>query len=129
MFEQFETNVKSIVASKAESQNEATLERSSNVTKIKHYPLTPIQQGMFLHSASAKEPLYFNQTTVELEGELDVDSFVRAWQQTVDAEAILNAAFEDHGDKAPTQWFSAHSSLPISRHDWCGKSWSGNKLS
>ncbi|MFM2577345.1 amino acid adenylation domain-containing protein [Vibrio fortis] len=121
MFEQFETNVKSIVASKAESQNEATLERSSNVTKIKHYPLTPIQQGMFLHSASAKEPLYFNQTTVELEGELDVDSFVRAWQQTVDAEAILNAAFEDHGDKAPTQWFSAHSSLPMSRHDWCGK--------
>ncbi len=33
----------------------------------------------------------------------------------------MNAAFEDHGDKAPTQWFSAHSSLPMSRHDWCGK--------
>lgn len=120
MLERFSENVKTIRGSKEHSKCEAPLEHANSLSQIKHYPLTPMQQGMFLHSISEKEPLYFNQTTVELEGELDVDAFVLAWQQTVDAEVILNAAFEEHGDQAPTQWFAAHSPLPVYRHNWCG---------
>ena len=85
-----------------------------------HYALTPMQQGMFLHSSSSSESLYFNQTVVELNGELDTSAFIQAWLQTVNAEQALKAVFEETSNGEPVQWFAKDAELPVHRYNWLG---------
>jgi len=86
--------------------------------EVIQYPLTPMQQGMFLDSVSTSGSIYFNQTAVELNGKLNIKAFMNAWQKTIDAEQILKAGFEEHSDQAPTQWFAENATLPICHHNW-----------
>ncbi|MFT5807889.1 MAG: amino acid adenylation domain-containing protein, partial [Moritella dasanensis] len=98
-------------------------EKLSNLiapTLNQHYALTPMQQGMFLHSSSSSESLYFNQTVVELNGELDTSAFIQAWLQTVNAEQALKAAFEETSNGEPVQWFAKDAELPVHRYNWLG---------
>ncbi|SJN54191.1 Linear gramicidin synthase subunit D [Vibrio ruber DSM 16370] len=89
------------------------------------YALTPVQQGMYLHSsalqgATPDESLYFNQTAVAIEGTLDAEAFVLAWQQTVNREQALRAHFQENQQGEPRQYFAAQVHLPVEILDWSG---------
>jgi amino acid adenylation domain-containing protein/non-ribosomal peptide synthase protein (TIGR01720 family) len=80
------------------------------------YPLTPLQQGlMFQRLLDVSADPYVNQTTVALDGALDVDAFARAWQHVVDRHAMLRSGFVAQG---PRQFVVRQAVLPVRVEDW-----------
>ncbi len=68
------------------------------------YPLTPVQEGMLFHTRREPEsPAYFEQLWFDLEGELDTESFRRAWQTVVQRHPVLRTVFVDSPDGSPLQ--------------------------
>ncbi|WP_051680607.1 non-ribosomal peptide synthetase [Vibrio rhizosphaerae] len=86
------------------------------------YVLTPVQQGMYLHSSALQggDSVYFNQTAVAIDGALDAEAFVQAWQQTVNTEQALRARFQDNAQGEPRQYFADQVTLPVEMLDWSG---------
>jgi acyl carrier protein len=84
------------------------------------YALSPIQKGILLHSLSSPDAsdLYIVQMVAELQGEVNLPAFERAWQLVVDHYPMLRTAFfwEDFDD--PVQVVHKCLELPIARHDW-----------
>ncbi|WP_156684204.1 non-ribosomal peptide synthetase, partial [Pseudomonas sp. Leaf127] len=80
--------------------------------------LSPMQQGMLFHSLYEQEAGdYINQMRVDVEG-LDVESFRRAWQQTVEAHDSLRSAIVLQGDlEHPVQVVYKQVQLPFASHD------------
>ena len=85
--------------------------------KVRDYPLTPVQQGMYLHSL-ASGSVYFNQTAVAINGELKPEPFLQAWQDTVNAEQALKACFWETEQGEPRQSFMQGVHLPVQILDW-----------
>ncbi|MDE0916282.1 MAG: amino acid adenylation domain-containing protein [Planctomycetota bacterium] len=86
------------------------------------YPLSPLQQGLLFHSIS--EPgsgMYFNQTAVELRGDLNAEALHSAWQQAVDEHAILRTFFVWEGVESPIQVVRKKAQMPFSVVDWTGR--------
>ncbi|MFT3764371.1 MAG: amino acid adenylation domain-containing protein [Minicystis sp.] len=66
--------------------------RPNNIEDI--YPLSPMQQGILFHTLVAGEPqTYVVQVAWTLRGDLDVEAWKRAWQETFDRHAMLRTAF------------------------------------
>ncbi|MDW6003285.1 non-ribosomal peptide synthetase [Vibrio mangrovi] len=84
------------------------------------YPLTPVQQGMYLHSAASAGTMYFNQTAVAVYGDLQAGAFLQAWQETVNAEQALRAQFGENQQGEPRQCFAPQVILPVEQLDWSG---------
>ncbi|HEY0967626.1 MAG TPA: amino acid adenylation domain-containing protein [Opitutaceae bacterium] len=85
------------------------------------YELTPLQQGMVYHHLS--EPAggaYVEQTRFRIEGGLNVEAFVQAWQAVVDRQAALRSCFQWEGLARPMQIVLRSVSLPVERLDWSG---------
>ena len=83
------------------------------------YPLSPAQQGMFLHSLSdLKSELYIEQSCVPYEGPVERTTFERAWQLAMERHPILRTAFvaEDLGE--PLQVVFKQVPLAIEWVDW-----------
>lgn len=61
------------------------------------YPLSALQEGMWFHSQRtgevAQHSAYYEQTTLLLEGALDIEAFEYAWHQLLDTHSILRTAF------------------------------------
>jgi amino acid adenylation domain-containing protein len=85
------------------------------------YELTPMQQGILLHSLHGGDgDTYISQLSYEIEGPLDVDALLEAWQQTVAAHSVLRTSFHwDDLDK-PLQVVHREAPIPVHRHDWTG---------
>jgi len=84
------------------------------------YPLTPVQEGMLFHSLRSPESeVYIEQISCALEGELDVENFQKAWQQTVDRHPALRTAFLWEGLDAPLQVVRQEVALSFEVMDWC----------
>ncbi len=85
------------------------------------YELTPMQQGILLHSLHGGDgDTYISQLCYQIEGPLDVDALLTAWQQTVAAHPVLRTSFHwDDLDK-PLQVVHRDGNLPVHRHDWTG---------
>ncbi|MBP0040318.1 MAG: amino acid adenylation domain-containing protein [Roseofilum sp. SID1] len=58
------------------------------------YPLSPSQQGMLFESLSASESgVHIEQIVLNLEGDLDVQAWQKAWKSLIDRHEILRTGF------------------------------------
>ncbi|MEN3329447.1 MAG: hypothetical protein V7638_4254 [Acidobacteriota bacterium] len=82
------------------------------------YPLSPMQQGMLFHTVYERESgTYFEQSVFTLEGELDVNSFQRAWQFVINRHPILRSSFMWDLEK-PLQVVHREVAIEILQQDW-----------
>ncbi|NET03093.1 MAG: non-ribosomal peptide synthetase, partial [Sphaerospermopsis sp. SIO1G1] len=83
------------------------------------YPLSPMQEGMLFESLYAPEDgAYFEQITCTFQGELDVKSFEKAWQQVVNRHAIFRTAFIWESVNQPVQIVYKKVDIQIEFKDW-----------
>ncbi len=66
------------------------------------YPLSPLQEGIYYHWLVAPEaPVYFDQMSYVMQGQLDLEKIEAAYQKLVARHAILRTFFtQEFGDKA-----------------------------
>ncbi len=84
---------------------------ASNVEDI--YELSPLQQGMLLHSVhDGASDMYLSQHTYSVDGPLDVDVLVAAWQRVVAAHPALRTSFHWQGRTSRCRWCTATSRCP-----------------
>jgi len=84
------------------------------------YPLTPLQEGMLLHSLS--EPgvgMYFNQVVYNME-DLDIDAMRVAWMKLLERYEILRSSFHWEDLPVPIQRVEEEIDDPIRIEDWSG---------
>ncbi|AZL73558.1 non-ribosomal peptide synthetase [Pseudomonas oryziphila] len=83
------------------------------------YPLSPMQQGMLFHSLYEQAGSdYINQMRVDVEG-LHPARLRDAWQQALDAHAILRTGFAWQGEQGkPLQMVMRQVELPWRELDW-----------
>jgi amino acid adenylation domain-containing protein/non-ribosomal peptide synthase protein (TIGR01720 family) len=87
------------------------------------YPLSPMQEGMFLHSLlDATSPALFDQSSYAFRGRLDVAAFEGAWQQVIDRHAVLRTSFVWEGLASPLQAVWRKAELRAEQLDWRGLS-------
>lgn len=95
--------------------------KQQNVEDI--YGLTAMQEGMLFHSIKAdSSSMYAEQFSCKLTGEINEDSFWRAWQKVIDENAILRTAFVWEKVKKPIQVVLNHCKLSYLSIDWRGYS-------
>ncbi|HEU0076673.1 MAG TPA: amino acid adenylation domain-containing protein, partial [Longimicrobiaceae bacterium] len=82
------------------------------------YPATPMQEGMLFHTLFAPEGgAYVGQFMYDLEGELDMEAFRRAWSATAQRHAALRTAFRWGGER-PFQVVLREAAPPTRVEDW-----------
>src|SRR2546428_4338183 len=79
--------------------------------------LSPTQAGMLYHSLSAPG-VYFEQSLLRIDGELDVPVLRKAWQRIVDHHEILRTSFRWDNPEKPLQIVHWHVTVPFEEHDW-----------
>jgi hypothetical protein len=85
------------------------------------YPLSPTQQGLLFHTLYApRSAVYFEQVSVRLDGELDVDAFREAWGRVVDRHAVLRTSFAWEDLEEPLSVVRREVELPWVQQDWRG---------
>lgn len=90
---------------------------TSNVEDV--YELSPLQRGMFLHSAfDGAVDMYLSQQTYLAEGNLDPEKLVDAWQAVVACHPALRTSFHWEKLDKPLQVVHRKVELPVFRHDW-----------
>jgi amino acid adenylation domain-containing protein/non-ribosomal peptide synthase protein (TIGR01720 family) len=83
------------------------------------YELSPMQQGMLIHSQYTSDSvLYFVQWTGEMQGELNVETFAQAWQTVLDRHQILRTSFHWEDISKPLQVVHKSVNLPVDLRDW-----------
>lgn len=83
-----------------------------------HY-LSPLQEGLLFHAVSdAEADPYFTQTGFVIDGELELDSFERAWQKVMERHPILRSGFVWDGVKQPMQVARRGVRVPLQLLDW-----------
>lgn len=90
------------------------------------FPLTPLQQGLLLHSIAQPElGVYVNQSVIELSGPLRPARLRNAWARAAARHSALRAAFVWQGVDVPLQVIRPAVSLPWTEHDWRGRGAAG----
>jgi amino acid adenylation domain-containing protein/non-ribosomal peptide synthase protein (TIGR01720 family) len=83
------------------------------------YPLSSAQQGLLFHSLYAPQSaMYMAQLALGLRGQLDGESFARAWQQAIDRHAALRTTFVWEDLDEPLQVVHRSARLPLFEADW-----------
>ncbi|MEO7156965.1 MAG: condensation domain-containing protein, partial [Vicinamibacterales bacterium] len=83
------------------------------------YELSPLQQGMLLHTLSAPESgVYFEQYSATVRGTVDTSLLKRAWQAIVDRHPIFRTSFFWKDLEKPLQVVNKDVILPIEEQDW-----------
>lgn len=76
-------------------------------------PLTPPQQGLFIHWLLARDKrAYIDQLCYQVDGDLDPAVFAAAWQAVVDRHAPLRAGFLRSALAQPVQVTARHAVVP-----------------
>jgi non-ribosomal peptide synthetase component F len=92
---------------------------NANVEDI--YELSPLQQGLLLHSMhDGAADMYLSQHTYSIDGPLDTEALVRAWEAVAAAQPVLRTSFHWQGMDKPLQVVHRGVSLPVHRDDWSG---------
>ncbi|MFC0531774.1 condensation domain-containing protein [Phytohabitans kaempferiae] len=85
------------------------------------YELSPLQLGMLLHTVhDGSADMYLGQHVYTLEGPLDADTLVRAWQVVFTAHPALRTSFHWEGLDKPLQVVHRDVTAEAHRHDWSG---------
>ncbi|MET7880774.1 condensation domain-containing protein [Micromonospora profundi] len=90
---------------------------TSNVDDI--YELSPLQQGMLLHTVhDGATDMYLGQHVYIVEGSLDVDAMVRAWRKVFESHPALRTSFHWDGNDKPLQVVHRDVTPPAHQDDW-----------
>src|ERR1700730_14626401 len=82
------------------------------------YPLTALQEGMLLHTQQApEEGVYVQQFICDLREPLEIDLFMRAWEQLVERHSILRTSFDLENVVTPLQIVRAKVDVPWQQRD------------
>ncbi len=82
------------------------------------YPLSPMQEGMLFHALLDKNShAYFEQTVLEIEGELDIDVFEKSLNNIIQKHEVLRTAFVYEGIGKPVQVVLSKRKANISYED------------
>ena len=85
------------------------------------YELSPLQQGILLHSVAAPGAgLYLVQSVYRVDGALDGDAFRRAWAWAAARHPVLRTGFFWEGLEKPLQVVRRQAQVPLEEHDWRG---------
>lgn len=107
------------LAKLSQQQLDGLFKEMGDITDV--YRLSPMQQGMLFHTLYAPGTgIYIGQFSCLLEGELDTQAFIAAWQQTLARHEILRASFVWENLDEPLQLIHSAVSLPLEQHDWRG---------
>ncbi|AOS64070.1 non-ribosomal peptide synthetase [Actinoalloteichus hymeniacidonis] len=83
------------------------------------YPLTPMQSGMLFHSLLDDHGgLYFEQTSLLIDGITDPELLAAAWQRTVARTPALRTEIAIHDLPHPVQVVRSAARLPVRQLDW-----------
>mgnify|MGYP000869562630 CR=1 FL=1 len=86
------------------------------------YPLSPMQEGMLFHTLmNPGTGIYLMQNRYLLEGDLNYDAFVRAWDVVFDRHPVLRTSFVWKNQKRPLQAVHKRVDAPIVSLDWRGQ--------
>ncbi|MFC4047500.1 amino acid adenylation domain-containing protein, partial [Dactylosporangium siamense] len=86
------------------------------------YPLTPLQQGMLVHTRMAPgSGVYWIQNCQELDGDLDLAAFTRAWELVFERHAVLRSGVIWEGVPAPLSVVFRSVPVPIEVLDWTAR--------
>ncbi|MDF0674711.1 MAG: amino acid adenylation domain-containing protein [Nitrospira sp.] len=86
------------------------------------YPLSPMQEGMLFHTLmNPGTGIYLMQNRYLLEGDLNYDAFVRAWNVVLDRHPVLRTSFVWKNQKRPLQAVHKRVDVPIVSLDWRGQ--------
>ena len=81
--------------------------------------LSPMQKGLLFHSLYAPDSgVYFQQVHCVLRGNLDLEAFKQAWQQSINRHSILRTSFFWEDLEEPVQVVNREVTLPIELEDW-----------
>ena len=89
------------------------------------YPLTRMQRGLLFRCVShSNSPVFMGQWWALLEGALDSEALIEAWQEVVDRHPVLRTGFNWELKDKPFQVVHRAARLPVSRLDWSdGEDW------
>ncbi|HSS48019.1 MAG TPA: condensation domain-containing protein, partial [Thermoanaerobaculia bacterium] len=80
------------------------------------YPLSPLQQGILFHALLAPQAdVYLRQVSYQIDSQLDVSAFERAWQATVDRHGVLRSCFVWEKRDEPQQVVFRKVKVPFER--------------
>ncbi|GCE28515.1 hypothetical protein KDA_39990 [Dictyobacter alpinus] len=80
------------------------------------YPLTPTQHGLLFHSLYAlHEGVYVQQTTFTIDGALDIEHLLAAWQEVTQRHTVLRTALRI---EPPVQIVYRAAQVPLRTFDW-----------
>jgi hypothetical protein len=83
------------------------------------YELSPLQQGMLLHSAhDGASDMYLSQQIYTADGPLNTEAFVRAWEGALTDHPALRTTFHWLGLDRPLQVVHRNVRVPVTHHDW-----------
>jgi amino acid adenylation domain-containing protein/non-ribosomal peptide synthase protein (TIGR01720 family) len=83
------------------------------------YPLSPMQQGMLFQTLQAPgSGVYIGQLSLDVNVDLNVPVFERAWSQVIERHAILRTGFFWRDLDAPVQAVFPSARLPLDHQDW-----------
>jgi amino acid adenylation domain-containing protein/non-ribosomal peptide synthase protein (TIGR01720 family) len=86
------------------------------------YPLSPMQEGMLFHTLmNPGTGIYLMQNRYLLEGDLNYEAFVRAWELVLDRHPVLRTSFVWKNQKRPLQAVHKRVDVPIVSLDWRGQ--------
>jgi amino acid adenylation domain-containing protein/non-ribosomal peptide synthase protein (TIGR01720 family) len=86
------------------------------------YPLSPMQEGMLFHTLmNPGTGIYLMQNRYLLEGDLNYEAFVRAWELVLDRHPVLRTMFVWKNQKRPLQAVHKRVDVPIVSLDWRGQ--------
>ncbi|WP_438040319.1 amino acid adenylation domain-containing protein [Sorangium sp. So ce128] len=92
---------------------------SANIESV--YPLSPMQEGMLFHTLlRPSSGVYLMQNRYRIEGDLQLDAFVRGWREVVARHAILRTSFVWRSQKRPLQVVHKTVELPFEVLDYRG---------
>ena len=102
---------------------ECTSETTLSAPIENSYMLSPMQQGMVFHSLYAGHSgVEIEQMIYTLHEDLQVESFMLAWQRVVDRHPILRTSFRWEGLATPIQQVHHSTNLEWRREDWSSSS-------
>jgi len=84
--------------------------------------LTPIQEGMlFFYLKEPEKNYYFEQLSLRISGQIDMDCFEQAWNFVIETNEILRTVFRWEKLKNPTQVVLKDHTITLRYHDFFTK--------
>lgn len=82
------------------------------------YRLTPLQEGLLFHTVSSPgEGVYVEQLHGEVEGDLDVGAFERAWRRAIERHDVFRTSFHWNNGE-PRQRVAPDATFGLAVEDW-----------